>query len=75
MLVGGEGEGDSRVLVEINNTAGLHDFDIVETFVDAKSEAKGDLTTSEYNEVLKEKEMKNSFNIRIYKIWSVRKWL
>lgn len=55
VLVGGEGEGDSRVLVEINNTAGLHDFDIVETFVDAKSEAKGDLTTSEYNEVLKEK--------------------
>jgi hypothetical protein len=55
VLVGGEGEGNARVLVEINNTKGLHDFDIVETFVDAKSESKGDLTESEYKEVLKEK--------------------
>lgn len=55
VLVGGEGEGDNRVLVEIDNTTGLHDFDIVETFVDAKSESKGDLTTSEYKAVLQEK--------------------
>lgn len=55
VLVGGEGEGNLRVLVEINNTAGLHDFDIVETFVDAKSESKGELSNSEYIAVLKEK--------------------
>lgn len=55
VLVGGEGEGDSRFLVEIDNTEGLHDFDIVEKFVDAKSESQGDLTDSEYTEVLKEK--------------------
>jgi len=55
VLVGGEGEGDKRYLVEIDNTSGLHDFDIVETFVDAKSEQKGELTDSEYREVLKEK--------------------
>lgn len=55
VLVGGSGEGDSRVLVEINNTNGLHDFDIVEKFVDAKSESQDNLTQSEYIEVLKEK--------------------
>ena len=55
VLVGGEGEGNQRVLVEIDNTANLHDFDIVETFVDAKSESKGDLTDSQYRNVLKQK--------------------
>lgn len=55
VLVGGEGEGSNRVLVEIDNTKGLHDFDIVETFVDAKSESKGELTDSEYKEILKQK--------------------
>lgn len=55
VLVGGEGEGSNRVLVEIDNTKGLHDFDIVETFVDAKSESKGELTDSEYKEILRQK--------------------
>ena len=55
VLVGGEGEDDNRTLVEIDNTQGLHDFDIVETFVDAKSESKGELSNSEYIAVLKEK--------------------
>ena len=55
VLVGGEGEGTSRFMVTIDNTAGLHDFDIVEKFVDAKSETKGDLTNPQYTEVLREK--------------------
>lgn len=55
VLVGGEGEGENRILVEIDNTSGLHDFDIVETFVDAKSESKGDLSDSEYINILQEK--------------------
>lgn len=79
-LVGGEGEGNARVLVEIDNTAGLHDFDIVETFVDAKSESKGDLTDSEYREVLKEKgnesikSITESINFDVYAKDYKKKW-
>lgn len=59
VLVGGEGEGNNRVLVEIDNTKKSHDFDIVETFVDAKNESKGELSDDEYREILKQKGMEN----------------
>ena len=55
VLVGGKGEGDDRILVEIDNTINLHDFDIIEVFVDAKNEDQGNLSESEYIIFLKEK--------------------
>lgn len=80
VLIGGEGEGDSRVLVTIDNTSGLHDFDIVETFVDAKSESKGELTDNEYKEILKQKgkenikEITESINFDVYVRDYKKKW-
>lgn len=59
VLVGGEGEGTQRVLVEIDNTQGLHDFDVVETFVDAKGESKGELSDDEYRQILEQKGTEN----------------
>ncbi len=56
ILVGGEGQGDKRYLVEIDNTEGLKDFDIVEKFFDAKSESKDEQTSDEeYKEMLRTK--------------------
>ena len=56
VLVGGQGQGSSRYLVEIDNTEGLNDFDIVEKFVDAKSESKDEETSdAEYREILRSK--------------------
>ena len=56
ILVLGEGQGDKRYLVEIDNTQGLKDFDIVEDFVDAKSESKDEETSEEeYKEILRTK--------------------
>lgn len=59
VLVGGEGEGDERILVEIDNTENLHDFDIVEKFVDAKNKSKGDLSSQEYIDILNQKGLEN----------------
>lgn len=56
VLVGGEGQGDKRYIVEIDNTEGLKDFEIVEQFVDAKSESKDEETSDEeYREMLRTK--------------------
>lgn len=80
VLVGGEGEGNERVLVEIDNTKNLHDFDRVETFVDAKNEPKGDLSDSEYKQVLKQKGIENikditeSINFDVYSSDYKEKW-
>ncbi len=57
-LVGGQGEGDARILVEVKS-GNYSDFDLRETFVDAKSESNSGLTTSQYNEVLKTKGKEN----------------
>ncbi len=57
-LVGGQGEGDARILVEVSS-GNYSDFDLRETFVDAKSESNTDLTTSQYIEVLKTKGKEN----------------
>ena len=80
VLVGGEGEGDNRFLVTIDKTQNLHDFDIVEKFVDAKSESKGDLSTSEYTAVLQEKgneyinSITESINYDVYATDYMTKW-
>lgn len=58
-LVGGQGEGEQRIMVEIDNTSGLHDFDIVEKFVDAKGESNEELSDEEYNKLLLEKGKEN----------------
>ena len=58
-LVGGQGEGENRVLVEIDNTEGKHDFDIVEKFVDAKNESSEELSDEQYKELLKQKGLEN----------------
>lgn len=57
-LVGGTGEGDARILVEVKS-GDYSDFDLRETFVDAKSESNTDLTTAQYKEVLKTKGNEN----------------
>ena len=57
-LVGGQGEGDSRILVEVTS-GNYSDFDLRETFVDAKSESNSGLTAAQYNEVLKTKGREN----------------
>ena len=57
-LVGGQGEGDARILVEVNS-GNYSDFDLRETFVDAKSESNSGLTAAQYNEVLKTKGREN----------------
>ncbi len=51
-LVGGSGEGNERILVEVQegNPTG---FDLFESFLDAKSESRDNLTDSEYKESLK----------------------
>lgn len=54
VLVGGQGEGTSRILVEVKS-GNYTDLDLRETFLDAKSESNTDLSTSEYNEILKTK--------------------
>lgn len=53
-LVGGQGEDKDRVLVEVMS-GNYKDFDLRETFVDAKSENQEDLSLEEYKEVLKTK--------------------
>ena len=54
VLVGGQGEDKNRIMVEV--TSGNNkDFDLSETFVDAKSENQGDLTLAQYKETLKTK--------------------
>lgn len=54
VLVGGQGEDKNRIMVEV--TSGNNkDFDLRETFVDAKSENQGDLTLAQYKETLKTK--------------------
>lgn len=53
-LVGGQGEGESRITVEVtsgNNT----DMDLREIFIDAKSDSQDDMTLSQYKEALKTK--------------------
>ena len=72
VLIGGEGEGEQRFLTIIDNTKGLHDFDIVETFVDAKGEAREDRSDEEYKELLIERGKENiqdiieSINFDVY---------
>lgn len=61
-LVGGSGEGDDRILVEINNGS-FTDFDLRETFVDAKSESNTDLTEEQYKEVLTTKGKENMLDV------------
>lgn len=79
VLVGGEGEGDQRALVTVDNTAGLHDFDIVETFIDEK-ETRGDLTENEYKKILKQKgneyikDITKSINFDVYAEDYKKKW-
>lgn len=53
VLVGGEGEGASRKLVEVKkgNSTG---FDLYEVFVDSKSSSSQNLSTSEYENALKQ---------------------
>lgn len=58
ILVGGQGEGDERVLVEVSS-GDYTDFDLREAFVDAKSESGNGLTSSQYNELLKAKGKEN----------------
>lgn len=54
VLVGGQGEDKNRIMVEV--TSGNNkDFDLRETFVDAKSENQVDLTLAQYKETLKTK--------------------
>lgn len=54
VLVGGQGEDKNRIMVEV--TSGNNkDFDLRETFVDAKSKNQGDLTLAQYKETLKTK--------------------
>ena len=57
-LVGGQGEGDARILVEIIS-GDYSDLDLRETFVDAKSESNSNLTAEQYKEVLKTKGKEN----------------
>ena len=53
VLVAGIGEGIDRITREISTIdSTTHDFDIRETYVDAKNESNEDLTDAEYNEVL-----------------------
>lgn len=54
VLVGGQGEGTSRVLVEVKS-GNYTDLDLREIFLDAKSESNANLSTTEYNEILKTK--------------------
>lgn len=51
-LVGGAGEDEERVLVEVG--ASVTDFDLWEVFVDSKGESQGELTLAQYKEVLKQ---------------------
>lgn len=53
-LVGGQGEGANRTLVEVSS-GNYDDFDLREVFVDAKSESSNNLTNSQYKEILKTK--------------------
>lgn len=53
VLVGGIGEDTNRILRTVTNVdANTHDFDIRETFVDAKSKSNKDLTIEQYNSIL-----------------------
>ena len=52
VLVGGSGEGEERILVEVSE-GDYSGFDLFESFLDAKSENKGNLTDSAYKENLK----------------------
>lgn len=54
VLVGGQGEDKNRIMVEVTS-GNNEDFDLRETFVDAKSENQGDLTLAQYKETLKTK--------------------
>ncbi len=52
-LVGGQGEGTNRVLVDVNES-GASGFDLYEKFVDSKSSSSDGLSTDTYKEVLKQ---------------------
>ena len=53
-FVGGQGEEENRIVVSVSN-GNFTDLDLKETFIDAKSENKGNLTLEEYKEALKTK--------------------
>lgn len=53
-LVGGQGEDANRIMVSVTS-GDYSDFDLRETFVDAKSESQGDLSLAQYKEALKTK--------------------
>lgn len=53
-LIGGAGEGADRVLAEIKDNS-LKDFELREVFVDARGESNDEISSSEYNKILKEK--------------------
>lgn len=61
-LVAGEGEGTARKTIEVGSGTGLNRYEI---FVDARnlSTNNGEITTSEYNEALKEKGFENIVTI------------
>lgn len=52
VLVGGQGEDENRILVEVKNGS-YEDFDLREIFIDAKTESNKDLTESQYRNILK----------------------
>lgn len=53
ILVGGAGEDDNRVLRNISTVnSNTHDFDIRESFLDAKNQSNKDITTAQYNAIL-----------------------
>ncbi len=58
-LVGGQGEGSNRVLVEVKN-GNYSDMDLREVFIDASAEVKEDKTSdNDYKEILKTKGKEN----------------
>ena len=57
-LVGGQGEGENRTLIEIKSGE-YEDFDLKEVFVDAKEISSDNLTEAEYKELLKTKGIEN----------------
>ncbi len=81
VLVGGQGEDINRIMVEVKS-GNYEDFDLRETFVDAKSENQGDLSLAQYKETLKTKgsekliETTESLEVTVYaddykKLWDL----
>lgn len=81
VLVGGQGEDVNRIMVEVKS-GNYEDFDLRETFVDAKSENQGDLSLAQYKETLKTKgsekliETTESLEVTVYaddykKLWDL----